>query len=46
LSKQFYDEMDYMKWLYFSLVELIDLYGRDKVLDAINKMEKKYDISK
>ena len=40
------NKAEYKKWLYFSLVELIDLYGRDKVLDAVHKMEKKYDISK
>ena len=39
-------DMDYRKWLYYTLLELLELYGRDKVLDAINNMEKKYDISK
>ena len=39
-------DMDYKKWLYYSLLELLELYGRDKVLDAIHNMEKKYDISK
>ena len=39
-------EWDYKKWLYYSLLELLELYGRDKVLDAIHNMEKKYDISK
>ena len=40
------NETEYKKWLYYNLLELIDLYGRDKVLDAINKMEKKYAVSK
>ena len=40
------NDTEYKKWLYYNLLELIDLYGRDKVLDAINKLEKKYDLSK
>jgi len=37
------NEAEYKKWLYYSLLELVDLYGRDKVLAAIHKMEEKYE---
>ncbi len=39
-------DMDYKKWLYYTILELLELYGRDAVVDAIHNMEKKYDISK
>lgn len=37
------NEGEYKKWLYYSVLELIGLYGRDKVLAAVHKMEKKYE---
>ena len=36
------NEDDYKKWLYYRVLELIGLYGRDKVLEAVHKMENKY----
>lgn len=39
-------DMEYRKWLYYTVLELLELYGRDAVIDAIHNMEKKYDISK
>lgn len=36
------NEWEYKKWLYYSLLELVGLYGRDKVLIAVHKMEEKY----
>lgn len=35
---------EYKKWLFYTIWELIDKYGIDKVREAVNKMEKKYDI--
>lgn len=35
---------EYKKWLFYELWELIDKYGIDKVREAVEKMEKKYDI--
>lgn len=37
------NEGEYKKWLYYNLLELVDLYGRDAVINAVHKMEDKYE---
>lgn len=37
------NEDEYKKWLYHEILKLEGLYGRDKVLEAVRKMEKKYE---
>ena len=37
------NEGEYKKWLYYNLLELVDLYGRDAVINAVHTMEDKHE---
>ena len=45
-TKLYKKNPDYCKWLVYSLRDLVDEYGIDKVRCAVEKMEKKYGIHK